>query len=98
MSYLTKEQNAVLNRAKASIRALNHPLRQMILAQIKSNGNRMVVTDIYKKLRLEQSVASQQLAIMRCQKIVTTKREGKKIISFGDDNSQKFCHACVSEI
>ncbi len=39
----------------------------------------MVVTDIYATLRLEQSVASQHLAILRKAGFVTTEREGKKI-------------------
>ncbi len=85
MSYLTKEQNSFLNQAKARIRALNHPLRQKILVMIKSKGNKMKVTDIYKKLQIEQSVASQQLAIMRNQKVVTSKRVGKEIWYSVDD-------------
>ena len=89
MSYLSKDQNAVLNRAKASIRALNHPLRQTILSTIKGKGNRMKVTDIYKKLRIEQSVASQHLAILRRQKLVTTKRSGKEIWYSVDDAAIK---------
>jgi DNA-binding transcriptional ArsR family regulator len=37
------------------------------------------VTEIYVKLRLEQSVASQHLAILRRSNIVKTTREGKFI-------------------
>ena len=39
----------------------------------------MTVTEIYVKLRLEQSVASQHLAILRRSNIVKTTREGKFI-------------------
>ena len=39
----------------------------------------MTVTDIYIKLRLEQSVASQHLAILRRAGIVATDRQGKFI-------------------
>jgi DNA-binding transcriptional ArsR family regulator len=39
----------------------------------------MNVTDIYVKLRLEQSVASQHLAILRRANIVITDRDGKFI-------------------
>ena len=42
-------------------------------------GLRMTVTDIYIKLRLEQSVASQHLAILRKAQIVNTTRNGKFI-------------------
>jgi len=39
----------------------------------------MNVTEIYTSLRLEQSVASQHLAILRAPGIVTTQREGKTV-------------------
>jgi DNA-binding transcriptional ArsR family regulator len=39
----------------------------------------MTVTDIYIKLRLEQSVASQHLAILRRAGVVLTERQGKFI-------------------
>ncbi|MCL4132917.1 UNVERIFIED_CONTAM: hypothetical protein GTU68_015212 [Idotea baltica] len=39
----------------------------------------MTVTDIYIKLRLEQSVASQHLAILRRAGVVITERQGKFI-------------------
>ena len=40
---------------------------------------KMTVTDLYLKLRLEQSVASQHLAILRKAAIVKTVRNGKFI-------------------
>lgn len=60
------------------LRALNHKLRQSILTVIRYAG-RMTVTEIYAKLRLEQSVASQHLAILRKQGMVKTDRDGKFI-------------------
>lgn len=79
MSYLKTEEKEILKRAKMKIRALNHPLREKILALILSNGNKMNVTEIYVKLRIEQSVASQHLAILRNEGLVTTERNGKII-------------------
>jgi len=69
-----------LNVKKASLvlRALNHKLRQQIVKLLEEN-KRMNVTDIYVKLRLEQSVASQHLAILRRANIVITERDGKFI-------------------
>lgn len=61
-----------------TIRAVNHKLRQQILKLIHQKG-RITVTEIYVKLRLEQSVASQQLSILRQAGYVTTQREGKQI-------------------
>lgn len=68
----------LIKKSVLHYRALNHKLRQQILALIHKNG-RIAVTPIYKKLKLEQSVASQHLAILRRSGMVTTTREGKHI-------------------
>jgi DNA-binding transcriptional ArsR family regulator len=57
---------------------INHKLRQEILHLLHKN-KKMSVTEIYVKLRLEQSVASQHLAILRKAGFVETKRDGKQI-------------------
>ena len=49
-----------LRKAVLVLRAVNHKLRQRIIDLLES-GEPMTVTDIYIKLRLEQSVASQPL-------------------------------------
>jgi DNA-binding transcriptional ArsR family regulator len=70
----------LLNTKKAALilRAVNHKLRQQMLKLIDEQG-KMTVTDLYLKLRLEQSVASQHLAILRKAAIVKTVRNGKFI-------------------
>ncbi|HEY9364244.1 MAG TPA: metalloregulator ArsR/SmtB family transcription factor [Chitinophagaceae bacterium] len=70
----------LLNLKKASLvlRSVNHKLRQQILKLIDEHG-KMTVTEIYVKLRLEQSVASQHLAILRKAGFVKTERDGKFI-------------------
>ncbi|MSQ38595.1 MAG: transcriptional regulator [Chitinophagaceae bacterium] len=65
-------------KAAMILRALNHKLRQQIVKLIDEH-KKVTVTEIYVKLRLEQSVASQHLAILRRASIVTTIREGKFI-------------------
>ncbi len=67
-----------LKKAALILRAVNHKLRQQILKLIHQNG-KMTVTEIYVKLRLEQSVASQHLAILRKAGYVNTLRDGKFI-------------------
>jgi len=67
-----------LRQAVLVLRAVNHKLRQRIIDLLEENES-MTVTDIYIKLRLEQSVASQHLAILRRAGIVKTRREGKFI-------------------
>lgn len=67
-----------VKKAALILRALNHKLRQQIIELINQNS-RITVTEIYVKLRLEQSVASQHLAILRRSNIVKTTRDGKFI-------------------
>lgn len=67
-----------LRKAVLVLRAVNHKLRQRMIDLLDEQEN-MTVTDIYIKLRLEQSVASQHLAILRRAGVVTTVRDGKFI-------------------
>jgi len=77
-SKILKIDDLLLRKGALVLRAVNHKLRQQILQTIHKKG-RVAVTEIYVKLRLEQSVASQQLAILRNANFVTTEREGKQI-------------------
>ena len=67
-----------IKKAAMVLRALNHKLRQQVIKTIHEN-KRLTVTQLYVKLRLEQSVASQHLAILRKAGIVSTERDGKFI-------------------
>lgn len=67
-----------LKKAALVLRSLNHKLRQQILALIETE-KKITVTEIYVRMRLEQSVASQHLAILRRAGIVSTQRDGKFI-------------------
>lgn len=70
---------ATIKAAQMILRALNHQLRRKILETILNNKNCLTVSEIYAMLLLEQSVASQHLAILRRAGAVTTQREGKHI-------------------
>lgn len=74
----TKLDYITVKSAAMTLRAINHKLRQQIIKLLEEH-KRMNVTDIYVKLRLEQSVASQHLAILRRANIVITERDGKFI-------------------
>ena len=67
-----------VKKAAMILRAINHKLRQQIIKLI-NDQQKITVTEIYIKLRLEQSVASQHLAILRRAGIVKTERDGKFI-------------------
>ncbi|QQR50019.1 helix-turn-helix transcriptional regulator [Candidatus Nomurabacteria bacterium] len=74
------EKNGLTNvKLVASIlRALNHKLRQSMM-ELMENKPGITVTEIYAKLHLEQSVASQHLAILRQAGIVKIERDKKMI-------------------
>ncbi len=67
-----------VKKSSLILRALNHKLRQNVLKLLEEQG-KLTVTEIYVQLRLEQSVASQHLAILRRAGIVKTERDGKFI-------------------
>lgn len=73
-----KESFETVRKARHTLRAIDNPLRQRILTFISENQG-TTVTNIYKKLRIEQSVASQMLGILRKEGIVTTERNGREI-------------------
>ncbi len=67
-----------VKKAALILRAFNHKLRQQILKLVDTQ-EKVTVTEIYVKLRIEQSVASQHLAILRKADFVKTERDGKFI-------------------
>ena len=67
-----------LHESSEILRALAHPLRMQILDFIDKN-DKINVNKIYNTLKLEQSITSQHLRILRLAGIVKTNREGKFI-------------------
>lgn len=67
-----------MKKSMLILRALNHKLRQQIL-KLLDEKRKVTVTEIYVELRLEQSVTSQHLAILRRAGLVSAIREGKFI-------------------
>lgn len=68
----------ILKKAVMTLRAINHPLRRQIMEHLKAEGQ-ITVTELFIKLRLEQSVVSQHLAILRKVGVLQTNRDGKYI-------------------
>ena len=69
---------AILRKAVLTLRAVEHEMRLSILEMLLQKEF-LTVTEIYAKLKVEQSVASQHLAILRRAGVVKTKRDGKFI-------------------
>jgi DNA-binding transcriptional ArsR family regulator len=61
------------------LRAINHQLRIKIIHFIHETEETSV-SNLYHQLKLEQSVASQHLRILRDARLVTTRRDGKFIL------------------
>ncbi|NUO01936.1 MAG: helix-turn-helix transcriptional regulator [Saprospiraceae bacterium] len=78
-----RKTNTTLNGEKLHVssemlRAMAHPLRLRIIEFIDKNGS-INVNKIYNSLRLEQSITSQHLRVLRAAGVVKTTREGKFI-------------------
>ena len=86
-----------IKKAALILRSLNHKLRQQII-KIINDDVKLTVTEIYVKLRLEQSVASQHLAILRKAGVVKTQREGKYIFYTINVERIKSIDSFISEL
>ncbi len=67
-----------LESAASKLRAIAHPMRIAII-ELLNNGTKMSVTEIYKKLNIEQASASHHLNILKNKGVLESKRDGKKI-------------------
>ncbi len=76
---VSDEEKLQIERAIIFLKSLSHSLRRSILDVIKDAGE-INVTDIYQCLELDQTVCSQQLAVLRRADVVITKRRGKEIL------------------
>jgi DNA-binding transcriptional ArsR family regulator len=88
---------AELRKAVLVLRAINHKLRQRIIDLLEQH-EKMTVTDIYIKMRLEQSVASQHLAILRRAGVLKTERQGKFIYYSVDKDRMEQISKLVEEL
>jgi len=73
-----KINNEQLQMSSEILRAVAHPLRMKILEFVDKNKT-INVNKIYNTLKLEQSITSQHLRILRVAGIVDTNRDGKFI-------------------
>lgn len=76
-----------LHKCVMTFRALNNPLRKRVIELVDANTD-ITVTKIYQKLKIEQSVASQHLAILRKVGFLTATRNGKFI--YYNVNEERF--------
>lgn len=67
-----------LRRAADMLKAIAHPVRILIIRYLE-DGSKRSVTEIHRKLGIEQSAASHHLVILKDRGVLESKREGKNI-------------------
>lgn len=67
-----------LEFAASKLRSIAHPMRIAIIDMLDHN-KKLSVTEIYQALNIEQAAASHHLNILKNNKVLISKREGKKI-------------------
>jgi len=67
-----------LDQAASKLRAVAHPMRIAII-ELLTDNKKLSVTEIYKRLKIEQASASHHLNILKTQGLLESKRDGKKI-------------------
>lgn len=75
---MTEKELTTLSTAQIIVRAGINKTRRKIIAFIRTQ-NECDVSTIYVKMRLEQSVVSQHLAILRRANMVNSRRDKKQI-------------------
>lgn len=77
-------QNDILQKQADYFKALAHPTRLKILELLRQGEycvcEEICVCDLLKELRLEQSNVSQHLAVLRKQGIVSSRKQGMKVL------------------
>ena len=66
----------ILERAANMLKAMAHPVRIAIVSFLE-DGKKHTVTEIHKKVGIEQSVASHHLVILKDRGVLLSRREGK---------------------
>jgi DNA-binding transcriptional ArsR family regulator len=65
-----------LEKAASMLKAIAHPVRIAIVGFLE-DGKKRTVTEIHKKLGIEQAAASHHLVILKDRGVLSSKREGK---------------------
>ncbi|MCT4564881.1 MAG: metalloregulator ArsR/SmtB family transcription factor [Maledivibacter sp.] len=71
--------NIYFNLTSSFLKALAHPTRIKIIDRLR-NEDELCVCHIYEDLELEQSNVSQHLKILRDQGILTSRKDGLKVM------------------
>ena len=78
---MTKTEYKRIERASKMLKSISHPLR-MSMVDLLITEKEMNVSGIQERLKLEQAVVSQHLAVLKKEGIVGVKKEGKNCYYF----------------
>ncbi len=86
-----------LERVAPVIRNMAHPLRLRILDFLSTSGEPCTVTKIMEACEAEQAIISQQLRILKDQRVLTAKREGSFVYYTIADKSVLMLLECIRQ-
>jgi DNA-binding transcriptional ArsR family regulator len=84
-----------LEKAANMLKAIAHPVRISIIGCLEE-GQKLTVTEIHKKVGIEQATASHHLGILKDKGVLSSKREGKNIYYFLKHKTLKVLLDCVN--
>ena len=85
-----------LEEAASRLRAIAHPMRIAIIGLLEAN-QKLNVTEIYARLRIEQAAASHHLNILKNKGILASKRAGKQTFYFLKHDSLSQVIDCINK-
>ena len=85
-----------LENAASMLRAIAHPMRLAILNYL-DNGKKLTVTEIHKRLSIQQSTTSHHLGILKDKGVLVSQRKGKNTFYYLKHDSLIRIIDCVSK-
>jgi DNA-binding transcriptional ArsR family regulator len=80
-----------------SLKAIAHPLRLAIIEMLEG-GQKLTVTEIYTRLKADQSSVSHHLSILRDKGVLEAERRGKYIFYFLKNHAYLHLISCLNDI
>ncbi len=84
-----------LERAANMLKAIAHPMRITIIGLL-DEGKQLSVSEIHRKLGIEQSTTSHHLGILKDKGVLVSRREGKNTFYSLKHENLKSIISCVS--
>jgi len=84
-----------LERAANMLKAMAHPVRIMIIDSLE-DGKEHTVTEIHRKLGIEQSVTSHHLGILKDKGVLASRRIGKNTYYFLKHENIRTLLVCIN--